>query len=36
MNDREFRRKNKKAEKMLMKRNGKNWKEEYNKMLIDC
>ncbi|MBL7889905.1 MAG: hypothetical protein JNL24_10145 [Bacteroidia bacterium] len=36
MNDREFRRKNKKAEKILLKRNGKNWKEEYNKMVIDC
>jgi|GEM_PF-1547649 len=36
MNDNQFRRKNEKSEKILLKRNGKNWKEKYNKMVIDC
>lgn len=36
LNNRQFRIKNKKSEKLLIKRNGVNWKEEYKKMVNAC
>jgi uncharacterized C2H2 Zn-finger protein len=36
LNNRHFSRKNRRAEKELIKRNGKNWKDNYNKMVDEC